>query len=58
MVDVAARNIALLVFGVVVEGLEYDDNLLHFGQLLPPSLHGRLVLRRLLRVLALRLRLG
>ena len=31
--------------------------LLHFGQLLPLSLHGRLILRRLLRVLALRLRL-
>ena len=31
--------------------------LLHFGQLLPLSLHGRLVLRRLLWVLALWLRL-
>ena len=55
--DVSARNIAPLVGGVLVEGLEYADILLHFGQLPPLSLHGRLVLRRLLRVLALRLRL-
>ena len=52
MADVAARNIAPLVVGVFIEGLKYADILLHFGQRLPLSLHGRLVLCRLLRVLA------
>ena len=55
--DIAAGNIAPLVVGVIVEGLEYDDILLHFEQRLPLSLHGRLVLRRLLQVLASRLRI-
>lgn len=55
--NVAASNIAPLVVGIVVKGLKYTNILLHFGQLLPLNLHGRLILCCLLRVLALWLHL-
>ena len=55
--DVSARNITPLAVDFLVEVLQYADILHHFVHLLPLSLHGRLVLRRLLRVLAPRLRL-
>ena len=44
-----------MAVGVLVEGPEYADLLLHIGQLLPLRLHARHVLPGLLRVLALRL---
>ena len=51
MADVAMHNIApLQVVDVVVKGLEYTDILLHFGQLLPLSLHCHLILCCLLWV--------